>query len=168
MVLLRRLGSRFAFHEYATRMPPVSFFAASHTYVQLGIISLCHVHKEFDGERIGKRCRISVRLSVATILIFLPLADSLSSLQLVSITTGLVLLTLMVDVYGSTSVHDEFWKCSTQCKYRAHCPIKRKLAMNAVKTGTTIRLEEVQISDGEKGYLDVCLTKPQFSPAYAH
>lgn len=121
--------------------------------ISMSIISLCHVHKEFDGERIGKRYRISVRISVAIILIFLPLADSLSSLKLISITTGLTFLTLMVDVYGSTSIHDDFWKCTAQCKYRASCPIKRKLAMDAVKTGTTIRLEEVQVGDdGEKAY----------------
>lgn len=30
--------------------------------------------------------------------------------------------------------------------------------MNAVKTGTTIKLEEIQLGDGgEKRYLDVCL-----------
>lgn len=123
--------------------------------LSMSIISLCHVHKKFDGERIGKRYRISVRVSVAIILIFLPLADSLSSLRLVSITTGLIVLTLMIDVYGSTSIHDNFWKCNSQCKYRANCPIKRQLAVNAVKTGTTIRLEEVQVGDGgEKAYYD--------------
>lgn len=96
MVLLRRLGSFFTFHEYATCIPPLSFLAAPHIDVQRGIISLCHAHKEFDGERIEKRYRISVRLSVAIILIFLPLADSLSSLRLVSITTGLIVLSLMI------------------------------------------------------------------------
>ncbi|CAD6585343.1 MAG: hypothetical protein ASARMPRED_002140 [Alectoria sarmentosa] len=115
-------------------------------------------YKEFDGERIKKRYRIIVRASVAIIIIFLPLADSLSSLKLVSITTGLTVLTLIVDVYGSTSIHDDFWKCTTQCGYRANCPIKRKLAMDAVKTGTTIRLEEVQFGNGgEKAYYDVRL-----------
>ena len=95
---------------------------------------------------------------MAIILIFLALAESLSSLQLISLTTGLVVLTLMIDVYGSTSIHDNFWKCNSQCKYRANCPIKRKLAIDAVKNGTTIRLEEVQISDGaEKTYYGVCL-----------
>ena len=128
---------------------------------------MSHVHKEFDGERIGKRYRISVRLSVAVILIFLPLADSLSSLQLVSITTGLVVLTLMIDVYGSTSIHDEFWRCTSQCKYRANCPIKRKLAVDAVKTGTTINLEEVRVEDGgEKAYYDVRLMKSPISPLH--
>ena len=145
---------------------PQLLFANLRTYVETGIISLSHVHKEFDGERIGKRYRLSVRLSVAIILIFLPLAESLSSLQLVSITTGLVVLTLMIDVYGSTSIHDDFWKCTSQCQYRANCPIKRKLAIDAVKTGTTIKLEEVRVEDGgEKAYYDVCLLRPPISPS---
>ena len=148
-----------------TYIPLVSSLAAPCIDVQSGIISLCHVHKDFDGERIGKRYRISVRLSVAIIIIFLPLADSLSSLKLISITTGLTFLTLMVDVYGSTSIHDDFWKCTAQCKYRASCPIKRKLAMDAVKTGTTIRLEEVRFGDdGEKAYYNVCFTEFYIPP----
>ena len=84
---------------------------------------------------------------------------------MVSITTGLVVLALMVDVYGSTSMHDDFWKCTTQCRYRANCPIKRTLAMDAVKTGTTIRLEDVRLEDsGEKAYYDVRLTELQNLP----
>ncbi|KAK3170972.1 hypothetical protein OEA41_003056 [Lepraria neglecta] len=120
------------------------------------IISLCHVHKEFDGQRISKRYRAPVRIAVAIILIFLPLADKLNSLQLISTTTGLVVLVLMVDVYGSTSIYESFWRCTSQCKYRAECPMKKKLVMDAMKTGATIRLNEVQIGDGgEKGFYDV-------------
>lgn len=38
--------------------------------------------------------------------------------------------------------------------------------MDAVKTGTTIRLEEVQVGDGgEKAYYDVCLTESQILPS---
>ena len=120
------------------------------------IISLCHVHKEFDGQRIDKRYRIPVRVAVAVALIFLPLTDKLSSLELISTTTGLVVLVLVIDVYGSTSIYDNFWKCTTQCKYRADCPMKKKLVIDAVKSGATIKLEEVQVGDGgEKGFYDV-------------
>lgn len=120
------------------------------------IISLCHVHKEFDGQRISKRYRIPVRIPVAVTLIFLPLADKLNSLQLISTTTGLVVLVLMVDVYGSTSIYESFWRCTSQGKYRAECPMKKKLVIDAMKTGATIRLDEVQVGDGgEKGFYDV-------------
>ena len=73
----------------------------------------------------------------------------------------------MIDVYGSTSIHDEFWRCRSQCKYRANCPIKRKLAVDAVKTGTTINLEDVRVEDGgEKAYYDVRLMESQTSPLH--
>ncbi|KAL2041084.1 hypothetical protein N7G274_006028 [Stereocaulon virgatum] len=116
------------------------------------IISLCHVHKEFDGQRISKRYRVSVRTAVAIILIFLPLADKLNSLHLISTTTSLVVLVLMLEVYGSTSVHEAFWRRTSQCKYRADCPVKKKDITDAMKTGATIKLEEVRTGDsGEKG-----------------
>lgn len=78
-----------------------------------------------------------------------------------------------MDVYGSTSIHDDFWKCKSQCRYRANCPIKRKLAIDAVKMGATIKLEEVRDGDHvEKAYYDVCLTRTPIpssirSPVYS-
>ena len=76
----------------------------------------------------------------------------------------------MIDVYGSTSIHDEFWKCTSHCRYRATCPIKKKLVMDAVKTGRTITLEEVRAGDdSEKAYYDVRSIESPISPlAYAH
>lgn len=47
------------------------------------IISLSHVHKVFDGQRIKKKSRIFNRIVVAIILIYLPLAESLDSLQVI-------------------------------------------------------------------------------------
>ena len=38
--------------------------------------------------------------------------------------------------------------------------------MDAIKTGTTIRLEEVRVEDGgEKAYYDVCLTESRILPS---
>lgn len=77
---------------------------------------------------------------------------------MISTTTGLVALVLMVDVYGSTSVNENFWKCTACCKYKADCPIKKKLLVEAVKNGTTVKLEEVAFGvgdGGEKGFYDV-------------
>ena len=120
------------------------------------VISASHDHRVFDGQRIAKRYRICNRIVVAIILICLPLAKSLSSLQLVSTTTGLVVYILMVDVYGSTSIHDDFWKCNAQCKYRAECPLKKKLVFDALKSGTKIKLEDVKTNDAEKALYQVC------------
>ncbi len=90
-------------------------------------------------------------MSVAITILFLPLAKSLDSLQLISTTAGLVVLVLMVDVYGSTSIDENFWKCTACCKYKAECPIKKRLLVEAVKNGTTVRLEEVGVGGGEGG-----------------
>ena len=125
--------------------------------ISMSAISMSHVHKDFDGQRLPKRYRLPVRLSVAIILICLPLAESLSSLQLISTTTGLTIFTLIVDLYGSTSVYDTFWRCTRQCKYRADCCLKRNMIMTALKNGETINIKEAQ--DGgvmnEKGFYEV-------------
>ena len=126
----------------------------------MSIISMSHIHKEFDGQRIRKRYRIPNRIAVGIILICLSVVTSLDSLQLISVTTGLVVYVLMIDVYGSTSIHDEFWKCSSQCKYRAVCPLRKKDVVDALKTGTTINLAEVDLDGAEKGFHDVRLLRP--------
>lgn len=126
----------------------------------MSIISMAHDHKEFDGQRIKKKYRIPNRIAVSIVLICLSLAESLSSLQLVSTTTGLVVYVLMVDVYGSTSIYDNFWKCTSQCKYRADCPLKKKVVVEALKSGTTIKLEELKMNDGEKVVHEVCFMPP--------
>lgn len=58
-------------------------------------------------------------------------------------------------MYGGTSIHERFWKCTSQCRYRADCPLKRKTLIEAVKNGTTIKLDEVHRDAGEKAFYDV-------------
>jgi low temperature requirement protein LtrA len=122
----------------------------------MSIISLTHLHKKTDGQRIGKRYRLAVRLGAAVILVFLPLAHGLNSLELVSISTSLVALALMVELYGSTSRHDSFWKDCRVCKYSADCQIKKKDLETAVKTGQKIEITEItKDSKGEKGVYEL-------------
>lgn len=118
----------------------------------VGLISMSHVHKEFDGQRIAKKYRLAVRIAVAIILICLPLTHALNSLQLISTTTGLIVFTLIVDLYGSTSVQDRFWKDKSICKYSADCHMKKKDVESAIKTGQVIEVEELSKGiKGEKG-----------------
>ena len=142
MVLLCWSKRSSTFHGYVNFM--IYLIKSISETDSVGLISLCHEHKEFDGQRIDKKYRIPVRFSVAVVLICLPLADSLNSLQLIAVTTSLVVFTLSIDVYGGTSIHENFWRSNRQCKYRANCPLKRKLLLEAVKNGTTIKLDEVQ------------------------
>ena len=123
---------------------------------QVGAISVAHVHKEFEGQRIKKRYRVASRIAVAVVLIFLPLADKLNSLQMVATTTALVVFTLIVDLYGSTSIHDSFWKDRRKCKYSANCHMKKKDIEDAVKTGQIIEVEKLSKgTKDEKGYFDL-------------
>ena len=118
------------------------------------------MHKEFDGQRLSKYVRLPFRVAVSVILICLGLAESLTSLGLVSTTTGLVVFVLMVDLYGGTSKHDTFWKCRGQCRYSTECALKKKILVNALKNGETVNLEDMQEArqGKEKGTFEVTLS----------
>ena len=76
----------------------------------MGIISLTHIHRTIPGQRISKNHRIMFRFLVSIALVMLGFADGLNSLQLVGTTTSLVVLVLLVDLFGATSVrHSIIW-----------------------------------------------------------
>ncbi|KAL9102338.1 MAG: hypothetical protein Q9163_002519 [Psora crenata] len=126
--------------------------------ISMSLISLSHVHKEFDGQRLGKRYRLPLRIAIAIIFICIPLAEGLSSLQLIATTTGLVVLVLVVDLYGSTDKNDPFWKCKSGCSYSAECPVTRKAIVEALKKGEKVEISELRGKEpGEKGlYEQMC------------
>ena len=72
------------------------------------IISLTHIHKRLRQPRFRKRPRLVVRACVAVIIICLPTADHLTSLQLISITTALVVFVLALDLFGNSCEGDRF------------------------------------------------------------
>lgn len=107
------------------------------------MIALTHDHKQFEGQNIKKHHRLAFRFVVATILIFLPFATSLNSLQLVATTTVLVVLVLTVDLYGSTYINDSFWRGDQKCKYSADCMLKKKDIEEANKAGPEVKIQEL-------------------------
>ena len=107
----------------------------------MSAISLSHVHKEFDGQRLKKGIRLAVRVAVAIIFICLPLAHELTSLGLIATTTCLVIIVLGVDIWGSTDKNEMFWKCSDACRYSAECQIKQKAIVDALKKGEKVDLK---------------------------
>ncbi|KAL8665487.1 MAG: hypothetical protein Q9202_002192 [Teloschistes flavicans] len=118
----------------------------------MSVISFCHVHKKFEGQRVTKRSRLGLRVAVVVVIICLPLAESLNSLQLVSTTTGLIGLVLAFDLYGCTYVGESFLRDGRKCKYWADCPRKRRRALEeAIKTGAMVNVEELAVD--EKGYV---------------
>ena len=117
----------------------------------MGVISLTHVHKDPPiGVRIKKRYRLANRVAICIIFFCLPLADSLTSLQLVSITTGMVIWVLLVELWGVSCPGDSFFGEKRQCNYTARCKISKKDLESAVKSGTVINVEKLS-GKGEKG-----------------
>ena len=116
----------------------------------MAAISLSHVHKKIENQRINKRPRLALRVAVGIVLICLPLAEGLTSLQLILTTTGLVVFTLMVEVGGSTSTNNSFWRDKRRCKYSAECRIRKKAIEAALKAGVTINVAEVIKDEGSE------------------
>jgi hypothetical protein len=98
----------------------------------MAVISFCHVHKRLANPRLKKRPRLAVRVGVAVVIICLPLATSLNSLDLISITTSLSAFVLALDLFGSSCEGDRFWTggfCAEEkkkCTYTAHCRLSRR------------------------------------------
>ncbi|KAK5126641.1 hypothetical protein LTR85_009575 [Meristemomyces frigidus] len=107
----------------------------------MGFVSISHVHKEVEGLRLSKRHRLIFRFSVAIILACLPLADSLDSLQLVGTVTGLVVFTLVTELWACSSCHEKLTQRSKPCQYFGHCGKKNLEAY--VKGGREVDVEEL-------------------------
>jgi hypothetical protein len=121
----------------------------------MAVISLTHIHKKIPNARLLKRPRLAIRACIGIIIICLPLARSLSSLDLISITTALVVLVLVLDLYGNSCTGDKFWTggfCHEErrkCQYTANCKLgrkKRQELIKALQNGEKIRLEDLRRS----------------------
>ena len=121
----------------------------------MGVISLTHVHKDPPiGVRIKKCYRLANRAVVCVIFFCLPLAHDLNSLQLVSITTGMVVWVLLLELFGVSCPGDSFVGEKRRCKYTARCKISKKDLESAVKSGTVINVENLS-GKGEKGMYEM-------------
>ncbi len=85
----------------------------------MGVISLTHVHKKLTQARLYKRPRLAARAAVSVVIICLPLAHELNSLDLIAITTCLTIGVLILDLYGNSAQGSSFWTGGL-------CPIERK------------------------------------------
>lgn len=64
-----------------------------------------------------KRTRLGFRIAVSIVWILLPLAKNLNSLQLISITTGMTVFTLAVEIYGTSCEHESFFQSECDIEY---------------------------------------------------
>ena len=120
--------------------------------ITMAVISFCHIHKRLAKSRLRKRPRLAIRVCVAVIIICLPTAGSLSSLELISITTALVFFILALDLYGSSCEGDKFWTggfCPEEkkrCTYTAKCKFgkrRRKELEEALQRGEKLSLSDL-------------------------
>ena len=119
----------------------------------MAVISFSHIHKKIPNARLLKRPRLAIRICIGVAIICLPLAHSLTSLGLISITTSLVALVLLLDLYGNSCAGDKFWTggfCDSQkrsCKYTANCKLgrsKRQELIKALQNGEKVRLQDLR------------------------
>ncbi|KAH0541881.1 hypothetical protein FGG08_003686 [Glutinoglossum americanum] len=122
----------------------------------MGLISASHSHKEVVGQRWKKKHRLAMRFAVAIILLCLPLAEHLNSLNLISTTTGLIVLVLLIELWGTSCIQDSFFHGRNQCKYTADCKMRKTDLEDAVKRGEAINIEEL----AEKGAMQQGLYEP--------
>lgn len=120
--------------------------------IGMAIVAMCHVHKKRPNRYMSKKFRLMVRCCIGIIVICLPLAESLNSLHLISITVSLVILILMIDIFGNTCAEDHFWSkgfCEAEkkkCQYSAECRMNKKQKKElekALKRDTNAKSQEM-------------------------
>lgn len=114
----------------------------------MGVISLCHSHKHPEGgTRLTKRTRLTMRFVVVLILILLPLAHGLNSLDLVGTVTALLVVSLIVELWAASDVHETLFGRGETCRYTGRCQKKTLEAM--VSEGGDVEVEEL-VDDKER------------------
>jgi hypothetical protein len=94
------------------------------------------------------------RFAVCIILFCLPTAHSINSLNLISITTGLVAWVLILELWGVSCPNESFFGEKRACKYTARCKISKKDLESAVKGGHVINVSDLSVR-GEKGMYEL-------------
>ena len=97
----------------------------------MGVISACHVHRHPSTRRLSKKTRLANRALVCLILFCLPLAGSLNSLNLVSITIALTTWVLLLELFGKSCRNDPFIGEKQGCSVRYKCKCSKKDLENA-------------------------------------
>ena len=112
---------------------------------------MTHIHKDIQCARLKKWHRLTVRSVVSIIIMCLPAAAHLNSLELISIVASLLLFDLIVELYGITRVDDSFFgRRRKKCSYWADCSMRKKELEAAVKSGATVTVERFAEKDGRE------------------
>ncbi|KAK7403577.1 hypothetical protein QQX98_010670 [Neonectria punicea] len=114
--------------------------------LSMGVISWCHQHRVPATLRWSKTTRLANRLAVCAIMFFLPMAKSLNSLQLISVTLGLSVWVLLVELFGKSCRNDPFIGEKKGCTVRYSCKCSKKdlEKVGALPEKPELRRAEVQ------------------------
>jgi hypothetical protein len=119
--------------------------------MNMAAISLTHTYKSIPGTRARKEYRLAYRLLIAIIILLLPLAgERLNSLELVALTTCLVVSILLGELVGSACTTHAFWGFGGEkrkCTYSARCHVSKKELESKVKSGEVLNVAEVAARD---------------------
>lgn len=91
--------------------------------LSMGVIALSHDHRVPATLRWAKGYRLANRLAVCIVMFCLPMAHSLRSLDLISVTLGLSAWVLIVELWGNSCQDDPFIGEKQACsvRYTARC-----------------------------------------------
>lgn len=123
------------------------------TLLCMGTISACHQHKLFNTMRVSKAYRLANRFAACLVLFLLPLAHNLSSLDLVVISTSMIVWVLLVELWGKSCKDDPFIGEKKGCctKYSARCT--RRQLENAINDNGEVDI--VELGREEKTAVDL-------------
>ncbi|KAG8674355.1 hypothetical protein FPOAC2_00369 [Fusarium poae] len=118
----------------------------------MGVISACHDHRHPATRRLSKKTRLANRTLVCIILFCLPLATSLNSLNLISITLGLTIWVLLLELFGKSCRSDPFIGEKKGCTVRYKCKCSKKDLENANldEKAKTVSAEVLELGPKEK------------------
>jgi hypothetical protein len=95
--------------KWSTFLPFPSLYMFLNNWLILragaGLICITHRYKPVPNQYLRKPYRLLVRVAIALTILLLPLAKSLNSLDLIATTMGLVVLVLLCELGGATSVN---------------------------------------------------------------
>lgn len=117
----------------------------------MAAISFSHEHKKQPTLRLNKNIRLANRIAVSIIMFFLPLATSLRSLNLISVTLSLTVWVLIVELWGKSCTDDPFigekdGRCITYC---ARCK-KKDFEKSIASDEMPLRGEMLELNRAEK------------------
>ncbi|TKA79689.1 hypothetical protein B0A55_04073 [Friedmanniomyces simplex] len=119
----------------------------------MGVISLSHVHKEVETLRLKKRYRIAWRFCIAAILVCLPLAEHLDSLQLVGTVTALIVFALATELWAVSCCKEKWTGRSRPARYTGMCPKNKIRAI--LRDGREVDVGDLVSNNGSQDGLIV-------------